>query len=260
MINLIRSKFRKLFSTKVWLWLLIGAAALAALFAILTLAFAGNPESGIPARDDPTIQPVVFNPAGAAVVFVVILAIIGITQEFRHRTATPTFLTTPQRGRVVVAKLVTYLLAGLGYAVVTASVLIAIGVPWLSSAGAEVSLGGENREVLLGGSLAVAIYALLGVGIGALVRNQVGAIVGVLVYLFVLEPIIRGIPATAPFYRWLPGGAQEAMTASFQAPDPLERWQAHCCSSVTVWCRPAWPWRSRCGETFSEGMSKRGDR
>jgi len=154
-----------------------------------------------------------------------ILSIIGITQEFRHRTATPTFLTTPKRARVVVAKLVAYLIAGIGFAVVTTAAVLAIALPWLSSSGADVSLGGENLRVLLGGGLAVALYALVGVGIGALVRNQVGAIVGALIYLFVLEPIIRGIPATAPFYRWLPGGAQEAMTATFQAPELLERWQ-----------------------------------
>lgn len=226
MTGLVRAEVRKLFSTKIWLWLLIGSAGLGALFAGLTLGFAGDPNSGIPPRDDPRIQSVVFNPAGAAVVFAVVLSVIGITQEFRHRTATPTFLTTPHRHRVVVAKLVTYFVAGLGYAVVTAAVLLAIGIPWLSSSGADVSLGGDNGKVLLGGGLAVALYALIGVGVGALVRNQVGAIVGALVYLFVLEPIIRGIPATAPFYRWLPGGAQEAMTASFQAPeDLLERWQ-----------------------------------
>jgi ABC-type transport system involved in multi-copper enzyme maturation permease subunit len=226
MVRLIRSEFRKLFSTKVWVWLLIGAAALSAGFTCLTLGFAGNPDSGLPRRDDPAIVPIVLSAAGAAVIFVVILSIIGITQEFRHRTATPTFLTTPHRGRVVVAKLVTYLVAGLGYAVVTTLVVLAIAIPWIGSAGGEVSLAGENRSVLLGSAAAVAIYSLLGVGIGALVRNQVGAIVGVLVYLFVAEPIIRGIPATAPFYRWLPGGAQEALAATAQdGPDLLERWQ-----------------------------------
>jgi len=224
-IGLLRAEFRKLFSTKVWLWLLVGSAALGALFVSLTLAFAGDPNSGIPPLDDPTVQPVVFNPAGAAVVFVVVLSVIGITQEFRHRTATPTFLTTPSRGRVMAAKLVTYLVAGFGYALVTAVVLLAIGVPWLTSAGAEVSFGGDTGKVLVGGVVAAGLYSLLGVGVGALVRNQVGAIVGALVYLFVLEPIVRGIPATAPVYRWLPGGAQEALTGSLQAPDLLERWQ-----------------------------------
>lgn len=225
-MNLVRSEFRKLFSTRVWLWLLFGAAALAALFACLTLGFANNPESGLPRRDNPEIVPIVLSAAGAAVIFVVILSIIGITQEFRHRTATPTFLTTPQRGRVVIAKLITYAVAGVGYAIVASLVVLAIAIPWINNSGGEVSLQGRNLSVLLGSAAAVAIYSLLGVGLGALVRNQVGAIVGVLVYLFVVEPIIRGIPATAPFYRWLPGGAQEALAATAQeGPDLLERWQ-----------------------------------
>jgi hypothetical protein len=69
------------------------------------------------------------------------------------------------------------------------------------------------------------VYALIGVGVGALFRNQVGAIVGSLVYLFVVEPIIRQIPATAGFYKWLPGGALEAMTATFRGPELLTAWQ-----------------------------------
>ena len=69
--------------------------------------------------------------------------------------------------------------------------------------------------------MVLVIYALIGVGIGALFRNQVGAIVGGLVYLFVIEPVIRSIPATAGAYKWMPGGAQEAMTATFEGPELL---------------------------------------
>jgi len=56
-------------------------------------------------------------------------------------------------------------------------------------------------------------------------RNQVGAIVGVLVYLFVVEGIISSIPATQGAYKWLPGGALEAMTATFNGTDLLSAWQ-----------------------------------
>jgi ABC-2 type transport system permease protein len=65
----------------------------------------------------------------------------------------------------------------------------------------------------------------MGVGIGALLRNQVGAIVGGLVYLFVVEPVIRSIPATSGAYKWMPGGGLEAMTATFQGPDLLGAWE-----------------------------------
>ena len=83
----------------------------------------------------------------------------------------------------------------------------------------------RTSSVLATSGLALVIYALIGVGIGALVRNQVGAIVGGLVYLFVVEGLIRSIPATSGAYKWMPGGALEAMTATFQGPDLLGAWQ-----------------------------------
>jgi hypothetical protein len=69
------------------------------------------------------------------------------------------------------------------------------------------------------------VYAVIGVGLGALLRNQVGAIVGALVYLNVVEPIVAGIGAIKGAYKWLPGGAARAITSSFQAPELLQPWQ-----------------------------------
>jgi ABC-2 type transport system permease protein len=84
--------------------------------------------------------------------------------------------------------------------------------------------------VLLSAGLAIVVYAVIGVGLGALLRNQVGAIVGALVYLYVVEPLLSAFAATAAVFKWLPGGALEAMTTTFRgpqalAPDLLERWQ-----------------------------------
>ena len=93
------------------------------------------------------------------------------------------------------------------------------------SEGAAPPLNSDNLEVLWSSGLVLVIYALIGVGIGALFRNQVGAIVGGLVYLFVVEPVIRSIPATSGAYKWMPGGGLEAMTATFQGPDLLGAWQ-----------------------------------
>ena len=49
--------------------------------------------------------------------------------------------------------------------------------------------------MIVGGTIATALYAALGVGVGAIVRNQVGAVVGTLVYLFVLENLLQIIKA-----------------------------------------------------------------
>lgn len=229
MINLIRAELRKLFSTKLWLWLLLGACVLSGGSTALLIGFAdqaaASPQSGIPPVESDAFTQLALAGGANAVIFLLILGIIGMTQEYRHRTATPTFLVTPRRGQVILSKLLTYLGISLLFAVVVNAVVIAVALPWLSAKGASVSVSGENVEVLLGSIGGAALYGMVGVGVGALLRNQVAAVVGSLIYLFVAEPILRAVPATAPVYKFLPGGALESITATVGTTELLERWQ-----------------------------------
>ncbi len=229
MTALVRAEWTKLLTTRVWIGLLAGACVMAGGFAALLTGLAGQ-EGGPPPVGSPDYEALALAVASNAAVFALILGIIGMTQEFRHRTATPTFLTTPKRGRVVVAKLVAYALAAVPFALAAVAVTVAVVVVYAGARGAAPSLTGENAEVLLSAGLAIVVYAVIGVGLGALLRNQVGAIVGALVYLYVVEPLLSAFSATAAVYKWLPGGALEAMTTTFRgpqavAPDLLERWQ-----------------------------------
>jgi ABC-type transport system involved in multi-copper enzyme maturation permease subunit len=174
---------------------------------------------------DPQFEQLAFAVSTNATVLFLILGIIGTTQEYRHRTATPTFLAEPRRWRVVVAKLVAYALIAVPFAVVVLAVDVLVVTIYAGARGATPSLSGDNLQVLFSAGLALVVYTLIGVGIGALLRNQVGAIVGGLVYLFVVEPVIRSIPATSGAYKWMPGGGLEAMTATFQGPDLLDAWE-----------------------------------
>ena len=98
----------------------------------------------------------------------------------------------------MLAKLATYALVGIGYALVCIAVTIAIALPWLNAKGIQVPLGGNGIPATLAGVVAaVAIFGLIGVGLGALVREQVATVVGLLVYLFIAEPIVTRIPALA---------------------------------------------------------------
>ncbi len=229
MIKLIRAELRKLFTTKVWLGLLLGACALSGASTALLIGFAeeaaASPESGVPPLGSDAFSQLALAAGANAVVFLLILGIIGMTQEYRHRTATPTFLVTPKRGQVVLSKLITYFGISLLFAVVVNVVVVAIAVTWLNAKGAPVSLSGDNLEVVLSAIGGGALYGLVGVGVGALLRNQVAAIVGSLIYLFVAEPILRSVPATATSYKFLPGGTLEAITATTANTDLLERWQ-----------------------------------
>ena len=228
MIRLVRAEWTKLFTTRVWLGLLLGACAMVAGFSALLTGFAGssqNGQPGLPPVGDPRFEQLAFAVSTNASVLFLILGIIGMTQEYRHRTATPTFLTEPRRWRVVVAKLVAYALVAVPFAVLVLAVNVLVVTVYAGARGAAPSFDADNVQVLLSSGAALVIYALIGVGIGALFRNQVGAIVGGLVYLFVVEPVIRSIPATSGAYKWMPGGALEAMTATFQGPDLLGAWE-----------------------------------
>jgi ABC-2 type transport system permease protein len=92
----------------------------------------------------------------------------------------------------VLAKLAASVLTGivLGLLVTVLVLLIVKGFGSLR----DFDTSGEPLKLVVGGTLATALYAALGVGIGALVRNQVGAIIGSLVYLFVIESLIGIIP------------------------------------------------------------------
>lgn len=225
MIRLVRAEWTKLFTTRVWIGLVLGACVMVVGFAILLTAFAGNPEAGIPAVGTPLYEELAMANAVNVNVLFLILGIIGMTQEYRHRTATPTFLTEPRRGRVVIAKLAAYALAAALFALIVLVVNYVVVAIHAGARGDAPALNADNLGTLASCGLALLIYAVIGVGLGALLRNQVGAIVGGLVYLFVVEPIIRQIPATASAYKWLPGGAMEALTATFQGPELLEAWQ-----------------------------------
>jgi ABC-2 type transport system permease protein len=102
---------------------------------------------------------------------------------------------------------------------------VLVAVVYAGARGAAPSLSTDNLQTLGASGLVLTVFAVLGVGLGALMRNQVGAIVGALVYLYVIEPIISAIGVLQGAYKWLPGGAVQAITSDFQAPDLLEPWQ-----------------------------------
>jgi len=221
----LRAEVRKLLTTQVWFWLALLALGLTILVACLVSGFSRSEEGGVP------IESLLNAAIGFSTLIAAVLGVIGITGEYRHLTATPTFLAVPRRGWVVGSKLVVYLVTGLLLGALCVLAAISIAGPWLSARGFSVDLGASSaRRIMIGGILSVAIYGVIGVGVGALLRNQVAAVVGIVIYLFVVEPILSAIPKVQSAYPYLPGGAASALT---QTSDPnmqspvhlLEPWQ-----------------------------------
>lgn len=226
--RLITAEFQKLATTRLWLWLLLLAVVLTGAYVFLTIQFADNPDNHQPPLSSPAGQRTALAVSSTpATAMIAVLAVIGMTGEFRHKTATATFLFTPRRWRVIAAKLVTYPLVGIGYAIACIAAAIAIALPWLSSKGIDVSLTGNGIPGALAGVIAaVALFGALGVALGALVRDQVAATVGLVVYLFIAETLIARIPGLENVSGYLPGIAERALSQVHQSNTHfLEPWQ-----------------------------------
>lgn len=208
MTGLVRSELMKVRSTRMWWGLTTGALAFVAIN-VIALAFV-PPTEGVPSLKDPVGVRSMWASASQVIIFALILGIIGMTAEFRHRTVSATFLATPRRSRVLIAKMVAHAVLGLLLGLVACALTAALGIPLLAMRGA-VSIPTSTIMQTLGGALlATVLYTVIGVAVGALVTNQIAAIVGAVVWVILVESLIVSfLPKVG---RWLPGGAAEAIT------------------------------------------------
>jgi ABC-type transport system involved in multi-copper enzyme maturation permease subunit len=141
-----------------------------------------------------------------------VLGVLGVTTEFRYQTITPTVLQTPSRWAIVSAKMITYAVVGVLYAAVCLLVQLAIAVPWLNAKGVDYSLGADGVPHALAGVFVVlALLGIVGLGIGALLRNQIVAVTVGVIFLVVLQNVFLAIPGIKHIYPYLPAGAAEAI-------------------------------------------------
>jgi ABC-type transport system involved in multi-copper enzyme maturation permease subunit len=212
-MNLVKAELRKLVYSNSTYGLLLASIFVAVLSTVVTPIVIDQEESGLfgSLKDQAMVDGVYAN-AISAYIFAIILGILIMSGEFRHGTAVATFLASPRRARVLVAKLVVAAFTGAVFQVVSAGLAVAAGYYTLTffedvaSPSDSVFLNLAVASVLSG-----AILGLVGVAIGSLIRNQLIAIVSTLVWLFVLEPIVLLLFVDAG--KWLPTGAITGMLA-----------------------------------------------
>lgn len=209
-MHALSAEFRKLWTTRTGLWLTILAAALAIAISILV----GTLSSTSDDATDNLVNTIAFA-AQWGYIFAAVLGIIGITGEYRHMTVTPTFLSVPRRGQVVAVKLITYLVWGAVLGAITTVISVFLTKAIMSSRDLEpVSLSDSPVQHAIWGSLlSVAIFGIIGVGLGALLRNQIAAIVVLLGFLFIIQNLLL-IPALQPAYRFMPGTLAAVITGT----------------------------------------------
>jgi ABC-2 type transport system permease protein len=205
---LLRAELIKLRTTRTFAAIaavsVVTSVLIAALVAILT---------------EPTEQSVLYDvfASDTSSFFILLLAVIGISGEWRHRTITSSMLAAPDRRRFLAAKAIAFGTAGL-----VLSLLIALGVAVTGVAILSVrdlplpELGELAAQVGRNAGLA-AMLGAFGVAIGALIRNQIAAVVTLLVIMFVVEPVVLSLAPSVG--RFGPLGALSVAAAGIPAED-----------------------------------------
>jgi ABC-2 type transport system permease protein len=147
-------------------------------------------------------------------VFAGLLGAMSITGEIRHGTIRPTFLVTPQRARVLAAKLLASMFLGAGFGLIATALAVGAGSAALVGRGIESQLEGADYALFLaGGAVAAALWAAIGVGIGAVVRNQVPTLIGICAWLLFVEGLLVGdVAGVGNVGRFAPGAAAAAIS------------------------------------------------
>jgi ABC-2 type transport system permease protein len=238
----LRSELTKLLTTRMW-WILaivlfvyiaLLSGGLGALFGALTtgkIASTGNtPHFG-------TLAPLVYSFAtSVGYVFPLLLGALSSTGEFKHQTLTPTFLANPRRAQVLATKAVSSLGIGAMYGVVALIASVGAGAIALSAFGIDTTLGSSDTWAIIGRAiLTMALWAAIGVGVGAVIPSQVGSIITVLAFTQFVEPLLRLAAsfsdATASIGKFLPGAASDGLvgasffTISSPGSSTLDWWQ-----------------------------------
>lgn len=215
MIAQIKAELLKIRSTRTTVGIVLGMIALVLLFSLLAGLLTKAPD--LTSTED---QRGVLGVGSLSGVFSALAGIMLVTSEYRHGTIRPTFLFTPRRSRVIAAKLTAGLLAGLAFGIVGEGIGFAIAYAAIRGRGISYALNGGQTTLLVLGTLAgVALWGALGVGIGVVVRNQVGAIIGLLAWGFVAENLLFAfVPSVGRFAPTHATDALEGLTTNHLLP------------------------------------------
>ena len=184
MSPVVRAELLKLRTTRTFVALVASALALSLLVVGLTTALSNNLTEG-DVRELFT--------ADFSGPFILLLGIMGMAGEWRHRTITSTILAAPDRLRLLTAKTLSYAAAGAVLSLIVTLTIMAIGTLILSTRG-ETTIGvGDLADVLWRNLVVAALFGSFGVGIGAVVRNQIVAIVGLLIFTAAVEPTLLAV-------------------------------------------------------------------
>jgi ABC-2 type transport system permease protein len=231
MIRLIRVELLKLRTTRLTHGLLATAAALTGVFAVIEAARAGSGGGPAPLSTASGLNDVIT----AGIWALVLATVMGVTVssgEFRHGTATLTYLATPHRGRVLTAKAVAGACAGAVFGLAGYVMALGVGLSFVAARGDHVAIGDATLvRYAIGHVVGTALLAAIGVSLGSLIRSQLAGVIGVFAWTIVIESILGGLfTSIRPYLPYTaastlsgtsPGGSAFGPAHGLAGPSPL---------------------------------------
>ena len=201
-LRLLRAELRKLTTTKMpwgFLAVLVVIACLDAAVVVFGTDMDGSKTFVSTAEDQQSLMAFAFN----AMLGTALFGAIAVAREYGHATVVPTFLACPKRPRAVLTQMLAVLLAGAALALVGQALIIAaVGLALPSTEyGFLVSTAGIIR-LLAASALAGMTGAVLGAGLGSVIRNIGGAVTTAVLLLFVIPPLAVQLVTDAA--SWIP--------------------------------------------------------
>ena len=210
--RLLRSELRKLTSTKMPLAFIAVLVVIAALNAFAVIS--GTDMDGSKAfisteADQQSLMAFAFNAFMGSGLF----GAIAVAREYGHHTVVPTFLASPRRHRAVLAQLTAVALGGAVLSLIGVGLtVIAIAVALPTTEYGFLVSGGNVAQVVAASAFAGAAGAVLGAGIGSIVRN-VGGAVTLAVFTFMVAPplVVQLANETAS---WMPANLANVLSGT----------------------------------------------
>jgi ABC-2 type transport system permease protein len=226
--KVVRSEWTKLRSQPSTAWSLLSAVALIVGFGVLySLVRVTRPPRT--AADMASFDPTAISLAGVqlAQIAVAVLGVLLITSEYATGMIRASMVAVPRRLPVLWGKAVVFVLTApvLFVPAVFATFLVSQSVLAREQLDTSLDQPGVARAVL-GSALYLTAVGLLGLGLGALLRNTAGAIASLFGVLFGLQIVVGFLPATLAdkIARYLPTPAGVAVTNVQPDPASLRPW------------------------------------
>jgi ABC-2 type transport system permease protein len=218
MITAIKTELLKIRTTRLLVGMLAAAAAWTAMVCIVESSRSG-PGGLVPALTTEAGLRAVISSTGFATILAAVFGVTISSGEFRHNTATDTYIDEPNRFRVLAAKVIAAALVGLSFGLVGIAITTSVGLSFTIGNGYSVPFGADViARYAAGAVIGAGLLAAVGAGLGSLIRSQLAAIIAIFAMAFGIEQIVGGVSRSVAVYMPFVSASTMAGGSSYSMP------------------------------------------